>query len=294
MPATTLADRTLVEVSGPEAEHFLQTIITTDLDTLESGVARAGALLTPQGKILFDFVVSRAGPERFRLDCRADAADDLVKRLTLYKLRAKVEIAKNDQAVVSVSWETDSTGSHADSAASRDESDAVADGRFVDRDDVRRHYGAAPGGDDADAWQRLRIAHAVAESGADFALGEAFPHDVLYDRNGGVGLKKGCFVGQEVVSRMQHRGTARRRLAIAGGAAALPAAGSPVTAGGRAIGTLGTVAGADALALVRIDRAAAAMQAGTPIEADGVAVTLALPAWSGLAFAAGETDTEAG
>ena len=89
-------------MSGPDAEHFLQNILTTDLDALGPGEAKPGALLTPQGKILFDFLVSRAGENAFRLECRADIADDFVRRLMLYKLRAKVEIAKQDQALVTV------------------------------------------------------------------------------------------------------------------------------------------------------------------------------------------------
>src|SRR5690606_16965826 len=90
-------------------------------------------------------------------------------------------------------------------------------------------------------WTQLRILHGVAESGADYAAGDAFPHDVLLDQNGGVGFRKGCYVGQEVVSRMQHRGTARRRVLIAKGDADLPASGTEVKAGERAIGTRGSI-----------------------------------------------------
>ena len=104
MPFARLTDRALVSVSGPDAEHFLQNILTTDLDQLAQGEAKPGALLTPQGKILFDFLISRAGENAFRLDCRADIADDFVRRLMLYRLRAKAEIARQDQASVTVAW----------------------------------------------------------------------------------------------------------------------------------------------------------------------------------------------
>jgi len=166
--------------------------------------------------------------------------------------------------------------------------------RFVELPVMR-----AWGGQDAttatiDAWNLLRIRHGVVESGSDYELSDAFPHDVLLDQNGGVGMRKGCYVGQEVVSRMQHRGTARRRVLIASANDPLPAPGATVTAGGRSIGTLGTVAGSQGLAIVRIDRVKAAMDGGTAIEADGVALSLAIPAWAAFTFPqAGEAETQA-
>lgn len=277
MPVIHLAQRATVRVSGPEAEHFLHNVITTDLGPLQVGEAKAGALLTPQGKIMFDFVVSRAGPDAFRLDCRADIAADLARRLMLYKLRAKLDIALEEQSVVAVSWENDS--------APEAQGETVLDLRFPAGTQVFRHYGAQPAANtDEASWTRLRIENAVAESGSDFTLGDAFPHDVLYDQNGGVGLKKGCYIGQEVVSRMHHRGTARRRLLIATAEAALPEAGTELKANDRALGTLGSVAGTTGLAIARIDRVKDAMDGGTPILAGDVSVSLRIPAWAHFTF----------
>jgi folate-binding protein YgfZ len=118
----------------------------------------------------------------------------------------------------------------------------------------------------------------------DYALQDAFPHDVLMDINGGLSFRKGCYVGQEVVSRMQHRGTARRRVVTVTSAEPLPASGSEITAAGKPIGTIGTVVGHEGIAIVRIDRAGEAIAAGKPLLAGTVPVTLALPAWSGLVF----------
>lgn len=277
MPVIHLAERALVRVSGPEAEHFLQNLITTDLTGMGTDVWKPGALLTPQGKIMFDFLVAREAPDAFVLDCRADVAPDLQKRLMLYKLRAKVDISVEEQGSVAVLWEEDSGGYETDSTARRDM-------RFPDVTVMRRPGKEPPATAECEAWDRLRIRHGVAESGADFALGDAFPHDVLLDQNGGVGLRKGCYVGQEVVSRMQHRGTARRRVLIVSADGDLPPAGTDITAGGRSIGTLGTSQGAHGLAIARIDRIKSAMDAATPIEADGIALTLAIPAWAGFAF----------
>ncbi|MEI9411065.1 folate-binding protein YgfZ [Mesorhizobium salmacidum] len=276
MPFALLKDRALISVSGPDAEHFLQNILTTDLDALGNGEAKPGALLTPQGKILFDFLISRAGENAFRIECRADVSDDFIRRLMLYRLRAKVEIAKSEQTLVTVAWGKESIVSESDSTA-------VADRRFGDEGVTRFHAGTAEAGDIA-AWQAFRIAHGIAESGSDYALGDAFPHDVLLDEMGGVGFKKGCYVGQEVVSRMQHRGTARRRVLIVQAGLPLPAAGAELTVGGRPVGTLGSTATVTGLAIARIDRVKAALDAGQPVLADDVPVTLTIPAWAKFSF----------
>ncbi|MET2827644.1 CAF17-like 4Fe-4S cluster assembly/insertion protein YgfZ [Mesorhizobium shangrilense] len=276
MPFAMLTDRALISVSGPDAEHFLQNILTTDLDALHIGEAKPGALLTPQGKVLFDFLISRAVENAFRLECRADIADDFVRRLMLYKLRAKVDIAKTDQAVVAVAWGDDSRSSHADS-------NSVSDKRFRDAT-VTRTYGEPANVGDPALWHAFRIANGIAESGADYQLGDAFPHDVLLDEIGGVGFKKGCYVGQEVVSRMQHRGTARRRVLIVAAEHPLPAPGTELTADGRPLGILGSTTGTTGLAIARIDRVKAALDAGQEILAGDIPVSLAIPAWAKFGF----------
>ncbi|WP_353642062.1 folate-binding protein YgfZ [Mesorhizobium sp. WSM2239] len=285
MPTTQLDDRALISVSGADGEHFLQNIVTPDLDALANGEAKPGALLTPQGKILFDFLVSRDGESAFLLECRADAAADFVRRLILYRLRAKVDISSRDQALVSVSWRDDSEASVSDSSALQTESTGLRDLRFPPSARVFRNYGQAAGASaDVSAWHAFRIAHGIAESGRDYELGDAFPHDVLLDQMSGVGFRKGCYVGQEVVSRMQHRGTARRRVLIASAEGALPAPGADIVADGRSVGALGSVAGKSGLAVVRIDKVKAAMDEGVPILAGGVALSLAIPEWAKFSF----------
>jgi len=276
MPSALLKDRTVILVSGPDAEHFLQNILTTDLDRLTPGEARPGALLTPQGKILFDFLISRTGDNAFRLDCRAAVADDFIRRLMLYRLRAKADISKQEQVFVSVDWGDDS-------GASQPDSTSVTDSRFADGA-VRRRYGEQAGDGDGAAWHALRIAAGVAESGSDYQLGDAFPHDVLLDQAGGVGFQKGCYVGQEVVSRMQHRGTARRRVLLVSADGPLPSSGTDLTVDGRSVGTLGSSSGHNGLAVARIDRVKAAMDEGKPILAGDAAVTLAIPDWASFRF----------
>ncbi len=270
MPSAFLPDRAFVRITGADAEHFLQNLITTDLGGFGAEEARPGALLTPQGKILFDFLISRDG-DGFLIDIRADQLEAFVKRMTMYKLRAAVTIETLPETGATVTW--------------GEAGDGVVDHRFaLAGTEVRRKPGHTGEAGDRDGYDALRILHGVPESGADYALQDAFPHDVLFDKSGGVSFRKGCYVGQEVVSRMQHRSTARRRAVIVSADALLPAAGTDLTIGGKTIGTLGTVAGERSLAIIRIDKAGEAMAAGEPILAGNVPVTVALPAWSGLTF----------
>ncbi len=281
MPSAFLSNRTFIRVTGEGAQDFLQNLITTDLETLAPGEARPGALLTPQGKILSDFLISQV-PDGYRLETDRAQQDGLLRRLTLYKLRAPVALAAEEIEGVSLFWNEEAPA------------DGVRDCRFAKAGiSLYRMAGHTAAGD-ASAYHMLRIDHGIASSGIDYALSDAFPHDVLMDVNDGVSFKKGCFVGQEVVSRMKHRGTARRRVVTVSGESALPASGAEIMAGGKPIGVLGTVIGNRALSIIRIDRAADAMASGTEITAGDVAVTVTLPAWSGLDFPAADSAASAG
>ncbi len=275
MPSAFLADRRLIRVSGTGAEEFLNNLITADVENLAEGEARASALLTPQGKILFDFLIARDGTD-YLIETGAAEQDALLRRLTMYKLRAPVDLKSEATEGVSVFWNENAPEA------------GIKDGRFAKTGvDLFRVPGASASGDAA-AYDALRVEYGIAESGRDYALQDAFPHDVLMDVNDGVSFKKGCFVGQEVVSRMKHRGTARRRVVTVSAEGPLPATGTEITANGKPVGTLGTVCGNNALAIVRIDRIADALAAGTPLLAENATVTVALPAWSGLSFPAAD------
>ncbi|MBX3595943.1 MAG: folate-binding protein YgfZ [Rhizobiaceae bacterium] len=276
MPVVILEDRALISVAGPDAEHFLQNVLTTDLDKLPKGIAVPGALLTPQGKIQFDFLISRRGEDGFLLECRTDIASDFAKRLTFYRLRAKADITLQNQPVALIWSETDSGSSQTDSTL-------VSDSRFRTLDVFRDYGREAAATASREEWNLLRVENGVAESGSDYELGDAFPHDVLLDQLDGVGFRKGCYIGQEVVSRMQHRGTARRRVLLAESAQPLnPQA--EIFADGKPVGRLGTTVGTKGLAIARIDRVKAAMDAGVPLLAEGTELKLAIPAWARFSF----------
>lgn len=272
MPAVFLKNRSFIRIAGVEAEAFLHNLITTDLVSLGTDQVRPGALLTPQGKILFDFMVRRDG-QGFLIETDATLQEGLLKRLTMYRLRAKVDFSVEDVQGVTVAW--------ADEAG-----EGPRDSRFL-KADIALTRTPGQHGQDAEAlYDELRIANGIAISGRDFALQDAFPHDVMMDLNGGLGFRKGCYIGQEVVSRMHHRGTARKRVVIVDGTADLPVSGTELTAGGKPMGSLGSTAGRKGLAVIRIDRAGEAIATGTPILAGGVEVSVSLPAWSGLTFPA--------
>ncbi|TCU36504.1 YgfZ/GcvT domain-containing protein [Rhizobium azibense] len=272
MPAVFLKDRALIRVSGADAEAFLHNLITTDVVSLCASEARPGALLTPQGKILFDFMIWRDGAD-FIIETDTGQQDALLKRLAIYKLRAAVTLEPDKDQGVTVSWDEQAA-------------EGVADSRFAKAGGVLMRRGGNHGAADAMLYDALRAEHGVAISGRDFTLQDAFPHDVLLDLNGGLSFRKGCYVGQEVVSRMQHRGTARRRVVSVSADAELPATGTEITAAGKPLGALGTVIGSNGLAIVRIDRAGEAIANGIPLLAGETTVSLRLPPWSGLTFPA--------
>lgn len=271
MPAVFLEDRSLIHVGGVEAQGFLHNLITTDLVSMPSQEARPGALLTPQGKILFDFMIWREG-DGFVIETTAEQREALLKRLTMYKLRAAVDLVPGSEEGVTVSW-----GEEADSAG-------ATDIRFAKAGVALARRSGNHGRDSAELYRALRIESGIAVSGEDFALQDAFPHDVLMDLNGGLSFRKGCYVGQEVISRMQHRGTARRRVVIVSADSPLPPAGAEITVNGKPAGTLGSVVGARGLAIVRIDRVGEAIANATPVIAGEVPVSASLPAWSELVF----------
>ncbi|MGH6833652.1 MAG: YgfZ/GcvT domain-containing protein, partial [Methyloceanibacter sp.] len=262
--ASLLASRAILRIGGADARKYLQGLITNDIGKAQGGHAIHAGLLTPQGKILFDFFAVPAG-DGFLIDVAHDKADELLKRLTFYRLRAQVEIAEEPSLVVAAAW--GGTPGKPKGAI------LYADPRLPDLDfrllapkgTSAADFGCEPALEDD--YHALRIRQGVPEGGRDYAFGETFPHEALFDQLNGVDFAKGCYVGQEVVSRMEHRGTARKRIVPVEGKALLPSSGSNVEVDGVPIGTLGSVSGASGLALIRLDRAEEALASGKRLNA---------------------------
>jgi tRNA-modifying protein YgfZ len=288
MPSAHLADRGVVRVSGEAAKTFLDGLVTCDLDRVSPQQARFGALLTPQGKILFDFIVFEA-PQAieggYYLDVLKVHAPELAKRLGFYKLRAKVTIQDlSETLAVAAGWDEPRPDDEAGLVADDPRLPALGWRAIVAAEDAAEFAKVAP-----EAYHARRIAMGVPEGGRDFLFGDAFPHEALMDQLHGVDFDKGCYVGQEVVSRMQHRGTARTRIVPAiyeGGFAA--ETGVEVTAGEKSLGKTGTGSGGRGLVMIRLDRAGDALAAGEAIRAGGIPVQLEKPAWMGFEVPVGK------
>ena len=313
MPTAHLSDRGVVRVSGADARTFLDGLVTCDLDKVGPDRPRFGALLTPQGKLLFDFLVFEAPQDAgggFYLDCLRFMAPDLAKRLGFYKLRAKVAVEdlsetlavvagwgdapKPDDAIglvgddprlPALGWRAIVAAEDAAALASPPEGEAESrEARPGEGESATPGHGA---------YHAHRIALGVPEGGKDFLFNDTFTHEALMDQLQGIDFDKGCYVGQEVVSRMQHRGSARTRVVpvvYEDGFAAEPW--SDVTAGGRNLGKVGTGANGRGLVMVRLDRAADALAAGETIRAGGLPVRIGKPDWARFAFP-GEAATPA-
>jgi len=266
-----LEDRGVVAVTGEDAEKFLQGLITNDLEATESGGAVFAALLSPQGKILFDFFVMKVDGG-YLIDVAKDQAAALTKRLGIYKLRARVNVADQSGQVAVVAGLVSDIGGRAISFL--DPRHAHLWPRCILLDAAG--FGGAAGIAANRGWGTQKDYHAqrislgIPEGGKDYAWGEVAPHEANMDMLHGVSFTKGCYVGQEIVARMEHRGTARRRIVRVHASNALPPAGTEVKAGDVVIGAIGSSLGTAGLAMLRLDRVAEFEALGTPLTAGGV------------------------
>ncbi|MGE5259607.1 MAG: YgfZ/GcvT domain-containing protein [Actinomycetota bacterium] len=272
--AALLADRAVLRVTGTDARKFLQGMLTNDVGKLADGQAMYAGLLAPQGKILFELFVV-AAKEDFLIDVAKDRLAELIKRLGFYRLRSKVEMKEEPDLAVAAVWGG---------------SPRLPDGAIAYPDPRLATLGLRallPGGTNlselactsaAEAdYHAMRIKLGVPEGGRDYSFGDTFPHEALFDQLNGVDFKKGCYVGQELVSRMEHRGLARKRIVPIEGEAELPPSGTQVTAGGVPIGTIGSSSGTSGLALIRLDRAEEALAKGSELKVGEVKITLRQP-----------------
>jgi len=264
-----LHSRALIAASGPDWRSFLQGLITQDVETLKPGEARFGALLTPQGRLLYDlFVVGRE--DGAWLDVEAAHRDALLQRLSMYRLRAKVTLAA-DETPVSILFP----------AAGRGEVARPASGVWA-RDPRHpdlgwRGYGAEP------PPGAVRVSEAEREAQklrlgvpgpADWGVDRTYPIEANFDLLNGIDFRKGCFVGQETTSRMKRRGQIKSRMLPIAFVGPPPALGTEILAGELRAGEVLSGIDGRAMALVRLDRAL-----GAALTADGRPVRVEAPDW---------------
>lgn len=258
MPTMLRASRVPVRISGPGAAKFLFDVLTARV-LAEPGPGQWWALLSPQGKIQAEGLITYAD-SAFWLDVQADIADAFLKKLRLYKLRAELDIT-DMRATHRIGWDPSADDPRGPGIGGRVIATTEATGDWVA---------------DEEPFRRARAAFGLLELGPDFAPDAVFPHDIGMDLLGGVDFAKGCYIGQEVVSRMQHRGTARRRPVIVDGLVADVPSGTPVLAGDREAGTIGTPVDGKAVAILRLDR----VPEGSGATVAGRPVMLRVPRWA--------------
>lgn len=257
METAILPHRSILVLDGPDTLALLERLVTSNTHDWDIGEARYGALLTPQGKVIADYIAHRT-QEGAHLDVATNAVGDLSKRLQMFRLRAQADIAVNGKLSAAIS--DDGTPDPRSPALPKR---AVAE------------TGSAPELSQ-EAWDKIRIPAGVAEWGSDFTGAEVFPWEINMDRQGGVDLRKGCFVGQEVVSRTHRRGKLRKRTVVIEGENLQP--GQEVSAGSP-VGEITSASPTHALARLRVDRLAKALSEGESLTCAGQPVQLIENDW---------------
>lgn len=273
-----LSDRAVLKVMGAEAQGFLQGLVSCDVKKAQADHAMLGALLSPQGKFLFDFFVLKKG-EDFYLDTQAHRAEELLRKLSMYRLRAAVELS------ICAQWQV---------AACVSEALPSVEGGVIQARDGRhpqmgwRVYGeqlqcaAVPQGSATD-YDTLRLTLGLPDGNRDAVIDKTILLENGYDQMGGVDFAKGCYVGQEVTARSKHRGELRKYLCIVRAAQTLPVMGTEIYAGDKAIGEMRSSQGTLGLALVRTDMLALARSENQPITIASQPVDIASPWWHSAA-----------
>ena len=233
--------RTILRVTGGDRVGFLQGLVTNDVTKAPVWAA----LLTPQGKYLADFFIV-PDAESLLIDVDARLADDLLRRLSMYRLRSQVEIAMTPLTV------TRGTGPAPEGA--------IADPRHPGLG--WRLYADAPAAEDATDWDALRVAHLVPDALVELIPNETYPLEAGFERLHGVDFRKGCYVGQEVTARMKHKTELKKGLVTVGIDGAAPVGTPILMPDGREAGTLYTQSGGRAIAHMRFDRMGDGLVAG--------------------------------
>jgi tRNA-modifying protein YgfZ len=284
MQAALLPDRGVVKVAGDDARRFLNGLVTNDMGKVAPANPRFAALLTPQGKIIVDFIIAEAPAADgggYFLDCPRALAPELVEKLNFYKLRAKV-ICEDLSDVLGVMAVWNGAGDSEYGLGYPDPRLPALGMRVM----LPPHLAAEAAADlgasltDAESYDAHRIALGIPRGGFDFIYADTFPHEADMDQLNGVDFDKGCYVGQEVVSRVEHRASARSRVLPIAYEEFSPLSGLPITAGDKQVGTLGSTAKGRGLALMRLDRIEDAIAGGVPLEAGGITIRPVKPDWA--------------
>jgi len=289
-----LEDRGVIEISGPEAFDFLQGLISNDMRKVTSEQTIYAALLTPQGKFLFDFFISRWN-DSFLVETRTEAIADLLKKLKLYKLRADVTIedkSSDYQVAAAIGSLPDAlkpsgietrgaTWTVSNGLAYLDPRLQTMGARLIlergHAEKTIKNWGLEVLGSDSFTLHRLALG--VPEGGVDIIPEKAFLLESNFDEMDGVDHQKGCYIGQETTSRTKRRGSVRRRILPVNFNGQAEPPGTTITAGDMEIGSVLSGAETRALASIRLDRWQKAKDSGDTIKANDNAISIDVPEW---------------
>lgn len=293
--ASKLSGRGIVRIGGPEARSFLQGLVTNNVDHADGTRLVYSALLTPQGKFLFDFFMAAdpSDPEAVLLDCDGARAGELVKRLSMYKLRAKVEIEdRSGNFSVIAFWNADGSPLAEGPGLPDPRHPPMGRRAIVAEKEAEAAIAAAMATErPEEAWHRHRISLGIGEAAEDFEPDRTFPLEVNFAELNGIDFHKGCFVGQEVTSRTKRRGSVRKRLLPVHVEGDMPEPGTPVKGGVREVGTIHSTdtESERALALLRLDLIGSAI-----LEAGQAEIRPEIPGWLEASIENGHSEESGG
>ncbi len=288
-----LPERGLVTVGGADARPFLQDLVSNDIDKVSAARAVYAALLTPQGKYLHDFFIVQLG-DALHLDCEAARADDLVRRLTVYRLRAKVTLERPPGLAVAAAFgdgALDALGLSGEPGSARPFAGGVAytaprlaavGARTIlpaaAAAAAMEGIGLAAG--EPAAYDRMRISLGLPDGGRDLEIEKSILLENGFDELNGVDWDKGCFVGQELTARTHYRGLIKKRLVPVEIEGPVPAPGTRILLDGRDAGTMRSGRDGLGLALLRLDAMAKMATGGETLAAGEVRLTPKKPGWA--------------
>lgn len=284
LTCVALGDRALLRVAGPEADNFLNALVSNDVAKAQPGQAVYAALLTPQGKFLHDFLIARAEDGSLLLDIAAERRGDLKKRLTMYKLRAKVELAELD-------WQGYALWGDAGAPAMPPEGALFADPRLAA---LGWRLWLAPGCDYSlpplsppETYERHRLRLGIPDGVRDIEIEKGILLENHFEALNGVDFRKGCYIGQELTARTKYRGLVKKQLhRVTAERGSVPPPGAILVLDGQEAGVMCSGLDGEGLALLRLDAVAKMQSDGKKLEAGGIALAAERPDYAGAAPAA--------
>lgn len=269
-----LKDRGVIKLFG-EATTLLHKVVTNSMLNIPAGESRFTALLTAQGKLMFDFFIvplPEGADQGYLIDCNKEQLAELIKRLTFHRMRAKFTIEDQSESLgVAAFWDGEAPQG-LEGVVYTDNRAAGMGSRIIAPLDQLAKLPT-----DQTEYEAHRVALAVPKGGVDFPYGDTFAHDANLDKMNGVDFKKGCYVGQEVVARVHFRQSARKRIVKLHFDGSTPVAGTPIMAGETVLGSVSSVAGSEGLAMLRLDKLDDAKTAGLAVKAGEAAVEVNVP-----------------